>query len=126
MLEELFPNGRVPKSHPGETLREDFLVPLGKDAAWLAEGLRMPLSEVQEILDEKRPITTETALRLSQFLGTSAELWMGLQADFDLETTRDRLGAELDKIERYRMPHLIYDENGEPVGPIGAEPVEIA
>jgi antitoxin HigA-1 len=97
--EELFPGGRIPVSHPGETLREDFLLPLGKDARWLAEGVRLPLPEVQALLDEKCSVTAETALRLSRFLGTSAELWMGLQEHFDLETTQDRIAAELQEIQ---------------------------
>src|SRR5436309_15207123 len=88
----------IPVSHPGETLREDFLVPMSKDAAWLAEGLRLPLAEVEELLAEKRPITAETALRLSRFLGTSAGVWMGLQEHFDLETAEARLAPELHAI----------------------------
>ena len=127
MNDELFPGGRIPISHPGEALREDFLIPLGKDAAWLAEGLRMPLSELQEILDERRPITAETALRLNRFFGCSVEFWMGLQADYDVEHARDRLGEELAQIEEYRMPHLVYDENGQVVGTIWEqEAAEIA
>src|SRR5260221_14055428 len=103
---------RVPNPHPGEVLREDYLVPLGKTAEWLTEELRMPLSEVNEILDAKRPITAATALRLNRLFGTSAEFWLHYQAAYDLEEERYCLAEELDAIQRYRMPHLAYDENG--------------
>jgi len=118
MSEEPFVGGKIPKSHPGEVLREDFLLPSEKTVEWLADGLRMPLSEVQEILDGKRPITAETALRLHRFLGTSAEVWLGLQAGYDLEEAQDRLGEALAQIEEYRWPHLVYDENDKVLGTI--------
>ena len=121
MLEELFPEGRIPPSPPGETLREDVLIASGKSVEWLAEGLRLPVAEVQEILDGRRPITAETALRLSRFLGTSAELWLGLQCSYDLERARDRLAGELGQIEAHRWEHLVYDEHGQPIRTIWEE-----
>src|SRR5947209_8188128 len=99
---------RAPNPHPGEVLREDYLVPLDKTAEWLAEGLRMPLSEVNEILDAKRPITPETALRLNRLFGASAEFWLHYQAAYDLEEEQYRLADELAAIQRFRMPHLAY------------------
>ena len=87
----------------------------------------MPLGELQEILDEKWSITAETALRLNRFFGCSVEFWMGLQADYDAEHARDHLGEELAQIEEYRMPHLVYDENGQVVGTVWEqEPAEAA
>ena len=112
------PGEHIPVSHPGETLREDFLIPISKDAAWLAEGLQLPIAEVQELLAEKRPITAEMALRLSRFLGTSAEIWMGLQEHFDLENARARLAPELHAIQPCQMPHLVCGENGEVRGTV--------
>jgi addiction module HigA family antidote len=112
------PEQRIPVSHPGETLRGEILAPMGRDARWLAEGLRLPVSEVEELLAEKRPITAETALRLSQFLGASAELWMGLQEHFDLATTQARLAEELHAIRPCRMSHMVYGENGEVRGTV--------
>jgi antitoxin HigA-1 len=112
------PGEPIPVSHPGETLREGFLIPMSKDAAWLAEELRLPVAEVEELLAEKRPITAATALRLSRFLGTSAEIWMGLQEHFDLENAQARLAPELDGIQPCRMPHLVYGENGEVRGTV--------
>src|SRR6476620_2930067 len=81
--------------HPGEVIREEFLVPLGKTAYWLAKGLGISQTAVGEILQGKRAITPATALRLERFLGCSAEFWLGLQASFDLEEERGRLGPGL-------------------------------
>jgi addiction module HigA family antidote len=107
---------RLSYIHPGETLREDFLAPLGKSPAWLAEGLRLPLREVVEILAGLQPVTASTALRLSRFLGCTPEFWLGLQARFDLEVAEDSLTDQLAAITSYPMPHLVADESQEPVG----------
>jgi antitoxin HigA-1 len=118
MTEEMFPNGRIPVSHPGESIQEDFLVPLNKDAAWLAEGLRLPLPEVEALLEGRHPVTAEIALRLNRFLGCSPDFWLGLQNAYDLEEAQNRLAAELSQMEPYRMPHLVYNEKGEVVSTI--------
>src|SRR4051812_1387140 len=85
--------------HPGEVIREEFLVPLGKTAYWLAKGLGISQTAVGEILQGKRAITPATALRLERFLGCSAEFWLGLQATYDLDEERGRLGPGLAEIE---------------------------
>jgi antitoxin HigA-1 len=85
--------------HPGEVIREDFLVPLGKTAYWLAKGLGISQTAVGEILQGKRRITPATALRLERFLGGSAEFWLGLQAAYDLDAERERLAPGLAEIE---------------------------
>src|SRR4051794_10643610 len=90
---------RLPNVHPGEVLREDYLVPLAKTAYWLAKGLRMSQTAVGEILAGKRGITPVTALRLSRFLGSSAEFWLNLQAAYDLEEERLRSGELLRDVE---------------------------
>src|ERR1051326_736767 len=90
---------RLPNVHPGDILREDYLVPLGKTAYWLAKGLGVSQTAVAEILSGKRSVTPATALRLSRFLGTSAELWLNLQADYDLEEERNRMSEALEKIQ---------------------------
>ncbi len=123
MSEERERDARLSYIHPGETLREDFLAPLGKSPAWLALGLRVPLPEVVEMLAGVRPITAAAALRLSRFLGCSPEFWLGLQAHFELEVARDSLGGDLDAIEPYPMPHLAAEESREAVGALaGHEP----
>ena len=79
---------RLPPVHPGEVLLEDFLLPLGLTQYALARGMSVPPRRINEIVLEKRAITADTALRLARFFGTTAELWTGLQADYDLRLAR--------------------------------------
>ncbi|MGA7983431.1 MAG: HigA family addiction module antitoxin, partial [Chromatiaceae bacterium] len=72
--------------HPGEILREEFLVPLGLSASALALELKVPAPRINDIARERRAITPDTALRLSRYFGTSPEFWMDLQSAFDLKT----------------------------------------
>src|SRR5690242_4648643 len=87
---------KLPPLHPGEILREEFLVPLGLSPGALAKAMGVPRTRVERIAAETNGITADTALRLSKALGTSAELWLNLQRRYDLETaervTRGRLG----------------------------------
>jgi addiction module HigA family antidote len=71
--------------HPGEILAEDFMAPIGLTANQLALSLRIPANRITAIIAGKLGITADTALRLARYFGTSAEVWMGLQADFDLQ-----------------------------------------
>jgi antitoxin HigA-1 len=70
--------------HPGEMLREEFMVPLGLTSYRLAKDLDLPLPRVNDIVREKRAISADTALRLGRYFRTSAQLWMNLQARYDL------------------------------------------
>jgi len=70
--------------HPGEILREEFMVPMRLTAYRLAKDLRLAVPRVNEIVRERRAITADTALRLGRYFGTSAQLWMNLQARYDL------------------------------------------
>ena len=88
--------------HPGEVLREDFLKPLGMSQYALAEALSVPEMRISAIVNGKRAITPDTALRLGRFFGTSPEFWLGMQTSYDLERTRDRAGAA---IEAAVKPH---------------------
>ena len=81
--------------HPGETLREDFLKPLGLTAGRLAFELAVPTTRVHDIIREKRAITADTAIRLSRFFGTTPQFWMNLQTNYDLERTEDARGTEI-------------------------------
>lgn len=74
--------------HPGEILHEEFMQPRGLSQNALARALNVPPRRINEIVQEKRGITADTALRLARFFGTSAELWAGLQADYDLRLAR--------------------------------------
>jgi addiction module HigA family antidote len=71
--------------HPGEVLREDFLKPMGITPYRLAKDIGVPVNRITGIVNEDRAISADTALRLSRYFGTSAKIWTGLQADFDLE-----------------------------------------
>ena len=75
---------RVPLSHPGEILLEEFLKPAGISQYALAKAISVPPRRINEIILGKRGISADTALRLAKRFGNSARFWMGLQADFDL------------------------------------------
>jgi addiction module HigA family antidote len=86
---------KLPPVHPGEVLREELLKPLGLSANQLAIALRVPSGRIVEILNEKRSISADTALRLSRYFGMSAEIWMNMQADYDLAKARDELAEAI-------------------------------
>ena len=81
--------------HPGEVLPADFLEPLDVSQYRLAHSISVPPRRINEIVHGKRGVTADTALRLARFFGTSAQFWLNLQARYDLESERDRLGARL-------------------------------
>jgi len=84
-----------PPTHPGEVLREDFLKPLRLSQYALAKAIDVPQIRVSEIVNGKRAITPDTALRLARYFGTSPEFWMGMQATYALELARDQIGAKI-------------------------------
>jgi addiction module HigA family antidote len=71
--------------HPGEVLREEFMVPMGLTSTELAKHLHTSVPRVNDIVRERRAITADTAMHLARYFGTSAKLWMGLQAEYDLD-----------------------------------------
>lgn len=83
--------------HPGEILNEDVLIPLGMSANRLAQALHVPANRISEIIGGHRAVTADTALRLSRYLGTSPEFWMGLQAEFDLDTARIQIAKRIER-----------------------------
>jgi addiction module HigA family antidote len=83
--------------HPGEILREEFLTPLGLTQNGLARALRVPPRRINEIILEKRGITADTALRLARYFGTTAEMWTGLQADYDLRLARYAKARQIER-----------------------------
>jgi addiction module HigA family antidote len=82
--------------HPGEILREEFLVPLGLSASALALELKVPAPRINDIVRERRAVTPDTALRLSRYFGTSPEFWMDLQTAFDLKTAAEDSGGKIE------------------------------
>lgn len=93
---------RLDNIHPGEVLKEEFLVPLEVSAYRLAKDLSIPQTRVSEILKGKRRITADTALRLSKYFGNSAKFWLGLQDDFDIEEQLLLKRQELLNIEKLK------------------------
>ena len=85
----------LPPIHPGEILLEDFMKPLGLSAHGLAVALRVPATRIGEIVHGRRAITADTALRLARYFGTTPEIWIGLQATYDLKTAQASIGPEI-------------------------------
>lgn len=83
--------------HPGEILLEDFMKPMGISINRLARDVAVPPGRISAIVNGKRAITADTALRLSRYFGTSPEVWMGLQSDYELRMARRTTGAEVEK-----------------------------
>jgi antitoxin HigA-1 len=83
--------------HPGEVLMEEFLKPMGISQNKLARAISVPPRRINEIVLEKRSVSADTALRLAQYFGTSAKFWMGLQSDYDLDITKDKVGQRIQK-----------------------------
>ena len=83
--------------HPGEVLAEDFMAPRGLTANRLALELHIPANRLTEIIRGRRAITADTALRLARYFDTSAELWLGLQADYELRQARRTLGQQIER-----------------------------
>src|SRR5215471_2663136 len=93
----------IPPIHPGETLREDFLKPLGLSANRLAMELLVPVTRINDIVRCRRAITADTALRLAKYFGTTPQFWMNLQSNYDLEMVADACGSEIsDRIKPHR------------------------
>lgn len=85
--------------HPGEVLREEFLLPLKISAYKLAKDVDIPQTRISEIIKGNRRITADTALRLSKYFGNSAKFWLGLQDDFDIEEEISAKGTILKSIK---------------------------
>ncbi len=88
--------------HPGDVLKEEFLLPLEISAYKLSKDIGIPQTRISEILKGNRRITADTALRLSQYFGNSAKFWLGLQDDYDIEEGLLVKKAEINSIIRYR------------------------
>lgn len=90
---------RLPPVHPGEILRDDFLVPLAISVYELAHEIKVPRSRVNDIVRARRAVTADTAIRIARYFGTSPEFWLNLQAQYDLDvanrTIRHRIEREV-------------------------------
>lgn len=90
---------RLPPIHPGEILREEFLVPMKLTPYALAQSCGVPRTRIERLARKETPVTADTALRLSRYFGTTAEFWMGMQAQYDLERAEDAAAAALRRIK---------------------------
>src|SRR5437588_4240890 len=90
--------------HPGEVLLEEFLSPLGVSQYRLAKETSVPARRINEIVRGLRSISADTSLRLARYFGTSERFWLNLQARYDLEVEKDRLGERLQREVKVRAP----------------------
>jgi len=88
---------RLAPIHPGEILREEFMIPFGLSSNALASHLGVTAARINEIARERRGITADTALRLSRFFNTTPEFWLNLQKRFELETANKSSGAQIER-----------------------------
>jgi addiction module HigA family antidote len=89
---------RLAPLHPGEVLREEFLVPLSLSAYALAKAVHVPRTRIERLVREETPVTADTALRLGRYFGTTARFWLNLQTAHDLEVASVERQAELARI----------------------------
>ena len=95
---------KLPPIHPGDILNDEFLHPLGITQYRLAKAIGVDVRRIHAIVHGQRSITAETALLLSRFFRNSAEFWMGLQIQYELELEQDRLAEKLARVDAYRRP----------------------
>src|SRR6058998_384730 len=94
-------NSRMPPVHPGEILREDLMKPLGLTVTGLARDLKIPVTRMSEIVNGRRTLNADAALRLSRYFGSTPEFWINLQAAYDLSVT---INSSADRIDREVRP----------------------
>ena len=92
----------LPPIHPGEILLEEFLKPLGMSMNRLAEELHVPANRITQVVQGRRSVTGETALRLARYFDNSPEFWLGMQKDYDLQVARDEFETEVAREVRPR------------------------
>jgi antitoxin HigA-1 len=102
MLKKPMRSEKMKPIHPGEVLSEDYLKPLGMSQNALAKAIGVPADRISEIVRGRRGITGDTAVRLAHYFNTTPELWIGLQADYEIELAGDRLAGELKKMPRFK------------------------
>lgn len=96
---------QIPPIHPGEILNEEFLAPLRVSQYRLAKEINVPPRRINEIVRGLRAISADTSLRLARYFGTSERFWLNLQARYDLEIEKDRLGKRLEReVSRFASP----------------------
>jgi addiction module HigA family antidote len=87
--------------HPGEILREEYMIPLGLSSNALARALNVTAARINEIVRERRGISADTALRLARYFNTDVQSWLNLQANYDLQCAEDAAGRSINRIRPY-------------------------
>lgn len=93
---------KIKNIHPGEVLEEEFLVPLGISGYRLSRDIGIPQTRTSQIINGRRRITADTALRLSKYFGNSAKFWLGLQEDYDIEEEKRTKRQVLNSIRKFK------------------------
>ena len=93
---------KLPPIHPGEILREEFMLPLDLSSNALARAVGVTPARINEIVRERRGISADTALRLARYFGNDAQSWMNLQLRYDIECAQDSIGSVLNQITPYQ------------------------
>ena len=83
--------------HPGEILLEEFLKPMNLSPDQVAESIKIPSNSIEQIIQQKHPITADLALRLARYINMSPQFWLGLQMDYDLDIAEDTIGEQITK-----------------------------
>ncbi|WP_218079129.1 HigA family addiction module antitoxin [Actinomyces oris] len=96
-------NNKLAPVHPGEVLMEDFIEGFGITQNKLAVAIGVPPRRINEIVHGKRAVTADTALRLGKYFGVSAQFWLNLQTQYDLDVAEDRLSMQIDAITPLRV-----------------------
>lgn len=104
------PVNRMRPIHPGEILREDYLIPLGMSAHALSKALKVPPRRINDIVLERRGVTVDTAMRLVRYFGGDVKSWLNLQLAYDIKITN----ANLPKIEREIIPRTVLARQSSP------------
>jgi antitoxin HigA-1 len=97
------PTNKMRPIHPGEILREEYLVPMAMSAHALALALRVPAPRINEIVRERRAITPDTALRLARYFGSTPQFWMNLQTSYDLKFAEIKIGKKIEDEVHMRL-----------------------
>jgi antitoxin HigA-1 len=97
------PINKMRPIHPGEILREQFLIPLGMTAHALAMELKVPAPRINGIVRERRSVTPETALRLARYFGTTAQFWLNSQTSYELKIAESEKGPKIEREVQARL-----------------------
>lgn len=104
---------KLPPIHPGEQLREEFMIPLGLSSNALARALNVTPARINEIVRERRGISADTALRLARFFNTSHQFWLNLQSNYDVQCAEDVAGRGIARIQPWQgLSSMGYWPNG--------------